>query len=384
MRILWISPRWPFPADDGAKQASASLLLALAQLGHDIHVVTFERSDSLDPPSTARIQLAAHYRAESRSKLRRVFQAVSTLCNPLPLSAIPFARFGLTWAKLRALLPEAPDLVVIDGNHVYSPFVQEKCPWPMIYRSHNVEYALWEQASEANAFLLRAYFGLQAKRMKRLEANLGKAVHGIAAISPDDAAVYRAWLPEARVEWVPMGFQFSPPVPIAKEPITFGFLGRLDWPPNRDGLEWFLREVWPKVSERRSDARLIIAGSGDAEWLKSYSGFEWLGRLDSVEPFYHRVHAALAPIHYGSGTKIKVVEASRFGRAILATPQALQGSGLSASAMALVSEKASAWIDAMVSFQVAPLEQLGLRAFTEASAAFEAEKAARRFLSLLS
>lgn len=53
-----------------------------------------------------------------------------------------------------------------------------------------------------------------------------------------------------------------PPLSYAGGEVRFGFLGNLDWWPNRDGLRWFLREVWPAVPK---SVRLDLYGPGRRE-----------------------------------------------------------------------------------------------------------------------
>ncbi len=386
MKFLWLTPRWPFPADDGAKQASIALLLALADAGHEIDIVTFAREKAILLPEHPGIRMVAHFRASSLAPLSRVIQALRNLASSLPFSVAPFVGFGLSWDSLRAKLSGEPAAVVFDGAHAYASFVGWPAPWPILYRAHNLETSLWEQAAVRVFFLMRPYFRLQAKRMRKFEEELARVALGIAAISPEETDVFRAWVPSTKVEWVPMGFRFSQPIPPPEEPITFGFLGRVDWPPNREGLAWFLKNVWPEVKTRRPEARLIVAGSGESAWLKEFvlPGVEWRGRIDAVEPFYKEIHAALAPLFFGSGTKIKLVEAARFGRPVFATPQAYEGSGISRSAMALISPDRGEWVNALCSSEAVELGRIGERAFTEASRIFDSSAAARRFLSLLS
>ena len=50
------------------------------------------------------------------------------------------------------------------------------------------------------------------------------------------------------------------------------FLGRLDWGPNKDGLIWFLDNVWSKVESYNH--KLVIAGSGNSEWLEAYEDYD--------------------------------------------------------------------------------------------------------------
>ena len=38
------------------------------------------------------------------------------------------------------------------------------------------------------------------------------------------------------------------------------FTGTMSYPPNAEGLEWLLREIWPRVHARVPDARLRVVG----------------------------------------------------------------------------------------------------------------------------
>ncbi|MGZ3655468.1 MAG: glycosyltransferase [Bdellovibrionota bacterium] len=383
MKILWISPRWPFPSDDGAKQATAALALALAELGHEISFLTFAREARLAPSPNSRISLFAHYQAGSLSFLSRAASALGNLASSLPVSAAPFTGFGLSWERIRAGLGFDPAAVVFDGAHGFASFSGTQCPWPVVYRAHNNETSLWKQAADKSA--LSPYFGIQARRMHRLESELGNLSRGIAAISTADSASFREWFPGKAVKWVPMGFSFSPPAPMPLPPLSFGYLGRMDWPPNREGLIWFLEKVWPRVRERRADIKLRIAGSGDARWLDRYRefSFEWLGRINSPRAFYESIHASLAPVHFGSGTKIKLVEAVSNGRTVFATPAALAGSGMSGAALGVLSDSPDAWVEAMTEATLGDLAKKGQLVFDEARGLFGAKTAAETFLSLL-
>ena len=39
-RILWLTPKWPLPCDDGARVATCSLLRGLARLGYRIDLLS--------------------------------------------------------------------------------------------------------------------------------------------------------------------------------------------------------------------------------------------------------------------------------------------------------------------------------------------------------
>ena len=109
------------------------------------------------------------------------------------------------------------------------------------------------------------------------------------------------------------------------------FVGDLKFPPNADGLSWFIAEVWPSVAEEVADARLRIVGRGMTEsncaiW-SACPGVEAVGFADDLRAEYAKAAATVAPVWWGGGTKIKVVESAALGRACVASEPATRGFG---------------------------------------------------------
>ena len=107
------------------------------------------------------------------------------------------------------------------------------------------------------------------------------------------------------------------------------FVGDLQFPPNRDGLNHFLVGVWPAVRAKRPAATLSIVGRGlsdtdRAKWSQS-PGVEVIGFAEDLSACYRRCAFTVVPIYFGGGTKIKVLESLAFARAVVTTPQAMRG-----------------------------------------------------------
>ena len=107
------------------------------------------------------------------------------------------------------------------------------------------------------------------------------------------------------------------------------FLGDLQFPPNITGLEWFLRECWEQVRAAVPDATLRVVGRGLSEadraaWGRM-PGVEIVGFTTDIRGEYARCACTIAPIHWGGGTKIKVVESAALGRVCVVAPHALRG-----------------------------------------------------------
>ena len=96
--------------------------------------------------------------------------------------------------------------------------------------------------------------------------------------------------------------------------------------PNIEGLAWFLEEVWPKVLASAPNATLDVAGTVFRAFAgKNFSGVTFHGMVEDLEPLYRDAGVVISPLLYGSGLKIKLVEALARGKAMVVTPVTLQG-----------------------------------------------------------
>ena len=106
-------------------------------------------------------------------------------------------------------------------------------------------------------------------------------------------------------------------------------VGWMAYRPNHEGVDWFVREVWPKVHAVHPDLKYVIAGKeAPADCVRRWSavpGVEVLGFVEDLDSLYEESLAVVAPVFSGSGTCIKVQEAGLRGRTVFATPFAARG-----------------------------------------------------------
>lgn len=100
------------------------------------------------------------------------------------------------------------------------------------------------------------------------------------------------------------------------------FLGSY-FPGNVKGLKWFCEEVLPEA-----DIHLTIAGSGmdafadDIQITDKISLFSFVDNLTSL---YEKADFVLLPIISGGGMKVKTAESLKYGKYLIATPEAVEG-----------------------------------------------------------
>lgn len=171
---------------------------------------------------------------------------------------------------------------------------------------------------------------LVRRRLERLCRKAAGTFDHVWVTSPRDRA---AVAPLAATILPNIPFDVARPemaAPVSAAPSdTILFVGLLSYPPNARGLARFLTAVWPTVQAACPAARLRVVGGGasevDRERWSRVPGVELAGYVEHLTPEYAAAAFTIAPVYYGGGTKIKVVESLAYGRTIVVTPHALLG-----------------------------------------------------------
>ncbi len=118
------------------------------------------------------------------------------------------------------------------------------------------------------------------------------------------------------------------------EPRRLFFLGSFAHKPNVLALEFFLREVFPRLTNVTLH---VIAGQNHKRfWDLQHEGVEVEGFVTDVRPAYRRATVVIAPLVASAGTNVKIVEAMAMGKAIVSTDAGIHGLELASGADVIV------------------------------------------------
>lgn len=345
-RCLWVVPKGIFPVRDGARVANQALLKSVRPHFNEMDIMVFNEDDSDELH-------IAHYnsdfnptnvyffkRPSYKNILRKLFfLAINFIKAPhLPVTTGYFHTEKMKKEVLQVLKHRKYDLIVFDGIHPYTAFMEMKefKNIPVAYRAHNVEGDLWSTAaSKTSNRIIKKLLLWQGKKMLDLEVNLINRSEKTWNIAEEDLKRYKELLngDDRKLIYIPVGLEFKKANAEKLVPnnnrIRLLFLGKMDWAPNKDGLKWFLEDVWPHVDIEKFE--LQIVGSGDASWgteLFKQPGIKFIGFAKDLEAVYANCDFSVIPIRYGSGTRIKVIESISKGIPIISTDMGVQGSGL--------------------------------------------------------
>ncbi len=327
-----LTPRLPWPLDDGGRIAAWQTVWAAAQ-AYDVTLLTFV------PPGTERDPIPAPL-----SELGVTVGRVAHHPPPRPVAAAAglFGRWPYTLSRYRsaefaAMLREraamlTPAYVLANNLHMAS-YVESIPGTPMVLRQQNVEH-LWMArfARERGATPAGLYARFQAGRLKRAEASLVRSAALTLAIQDNEATLLRALAPNARVETLPVGIDLGRyPTPRPDAPPLLLLAASFAWEPNVSGAIRFLLEGWPRVRAGAPNARLRLAGKAPPAGLREAArraGAELAADVPSMPEEFARATMLVVPLWIGAGARVKIIEALGARLPVVATPEACDGLAL--------------------------------------------------------
>lgn len=280
-RCLWVVPKGIFPVRDGARVANQALLKSVRPHFEELDIMLFNEDDSdelhlgeynqqFNPTNVYFFK-----KASFPNKLKKLFfLGTNFLTSPsLPVTTGYFHTDKLKREVNQVLTHRSYDLVVFDGLHPFTAFKDLPAfkNTQVAYRAHNVEGDLWSTAaSKTNNSVIAKLLLWQGSKMNTLESALIKRSKTVWCIAPEDLNRFKELNPkeEKKLSLIPVGLDFKKieetKTDSPESVLKLLFLGKMDWAPNKDGLKWFLEEIWPSVDHKKCE--LHIVGSGDSSW----------------------------------------------------------------------------------------------------------------------
>ena len=374
MKILVVGNRVPWPLHDGGAIATYGMLRSLAENGAEVDFFSFNTKKhfaenaiiekyfgfckvhlvSLDAgvkPLNAlwnllfggSYHLERYDDLEAAVELYDLIQSSNYDCVMVEgLYSMPITLRVMKQMSVR------PNNGVMDVDPINSNETIQKEPIKWVYRSHNLEYQIWERLAISTPQPLKKwYLALQSKRLKRAEIDAWCRMDAIVPIVETDSLVIRTALTELqqinqidsgdsdsrqpKIHVYQPGIAIERPFAFIHQPMSLFHIGSMEWQANEQGVMWFLNKVWPLVLSAQPNAKFHLAGKGLSKQDPRFfqSGIVNHGEVSNAEDFMHEHGVMIVPIQAGSGIRIKTLEAMALGVPIVSTSIGAQGLAVS-------------------------------------------------------
>ncbi len=327
-KLLFVSQQAPWPLDSGGNLRTYHLLRALGER-FDVTLVATDPGGDAD----ARLQevvdevvlVPAMNKAGTLQRFASLFKSLFT-AEPVLLAHNKSAALD---AVCRERLGSG-DYSALHLNHLdTTPYARHSKGVPVVIDTHNVltEYAARRSEHEKGAFG-RWLWRREARLLKAREALELSLCQRIISCSERERETFLSMEPALEVRVVPNGADINAVTPVtdpAANAPELLFVGDLAYGPNEDAALSFAAEVLPRVRKLVPDAVFRVVGKDPDPLLAAMEGVEVTGFVETVYPELARARVFVCPIRYGSGTRLKLLEAFAAGLPVVSTSLGAEG-----------------------------------------------------------
>lgn len=336
MKILWLKTELLHPVDKGGRIRTYQMLKELRK-EHEITYLTLDDGSAapdardLSNEYCSNLITVPHSVAPKFSP-RFYAEIAGNLFSELPYFIAKYQSAAMRQKIEDVLAENAHDILVCDFLH---PAINlpDEINIPTLLFQHNVEAMIWKRHYQvANNFGKRAYLRSQWHRAVAFEKQACSRFDAVVAVSKDDAEVFRSEYGHGRVFDIGTGVDTDYFTPVNGDRTTkpnIVFTGSMDWLPNSDAVQWFIKEIFPLIKQEVPEATFTVVGRDPfpeiLELAKKDSSIKVTGRVDDVRPYMREAAVFVVPIRIGGGTRLKIFEAMAMGLPVVSTTIGAEG-----------------------------------------------------------
>lgn len=385
-KVLHFSNKPAFPLRDGGCIAISSILRSLlASDGIEVvHLTlsTFKHSFKLEsyPLSWREKMTIENVAIETKTN---IFDAFRYLLMNKSYNVVRFYDKDVEKKLIELIQKHQFDSVVMESIYLL-PYLQifKKYGIKIILRTHNVEHKIWSSLAENSTSLLKKwYLNKLSSQLEKYELENCKEVDGIISITEDDAQFFQQFEPKTHTTCIP-------PMVVINEENTnydlsdFYFLGAMDWQPNIEGINWFIKDVIP---DGLIGTEFYLGGKNLNKKDYQHEGITNVGEVENAVDFIKEHGICVIPLHSGSGLKIKLLENMALGKPIITTSEGARGVGVRNNEHVLITDDADEFRELMYKLNIDKdlRQRLGRNAKEFVATNYSEEKLTRRLIAFI-
>jgi glycosyltransferase involved in cell wall biosynthesis len=373
MKILFLTQIIPFPPDAGPKVKTWHVLRHLADRGYDITLVSFVREEEEKFVENMRAVCSDLYTVPiQRSRLADIFYWLRSLISQRPFLIERDDISAMRSLVQKLLENESFDVIHADqltmaqfvttenstsDNTAYIETIDGSMEWKKlgdlnvqtatpkrIFDAHNATWTVMRRMKEMAHFFLNPFLTRETKLLKLYEGMIVHTFdHTLAVSNVDYAALeeaeanYRRIIGSddhypTRIHIIPIavdasGYQRATPYTSCTNILA---IGSLHYPPNADGIIWFVREVFPQIRKQIPAAKLIVIGKSPPSKLVSLAdsmseAISVAGYVPDLQPYLDSSQVMVVPVRAGGGMRVRILEGLAWGIPMVTTSIGLEG-----------------------------------------------------------
>ncbi len=350
MRLLFVKERMAWPRASGHDVHTFYLMQAMAHLGHAVALATVKPApaealagggldaeycfDDQSPPTPDEGAFPITL-TKSQEKFRNYWGVDPARVRWTAAAAADFRADAVVVSGLAML----PYLGALPADTAKVWYAADEWVWHHLSQVRPLRKSTWAEVKPAvvKGFYQRAY---------------RKLLDRVWVVSAADARAFRWFNGVRQTDVIPNGVDavLYSPGDEDQMPNSCVFWGRLDFGPNIQAVEWFVKNVWPRVRGAVPDATFQLYGFQPTPAMRAVAGRDGIELgidLPDIRAAVRSRQVVVLPFVSGGGIKNKLLEAAAMGMPVLASPRVV--AGLNGSPPLAVARSPGEWAEKLVS-----------------------------------
>ena len=361
----------PVPPDQGEKVRSWHIVRHLAAR-HRVHLGCF-CDDSTDKRHLAELEkICASVICLPIYPLLRRFKSLGALKSGDAMSVAYFRDERLMRWIAETFARSRPSEAFVFSSAM-APYLEGYRFGTRIIDMVDVDSEKWHRYADKRPWPMKAIYRREARKVRQVEIEAARSFDYTLFSSGPEASLFlkRTGRSAARVLAMRNGVDadFFDPVEAGANPYPNGrksivFTGAMDDLPNVEAAKWFAAEVMTALRHRFPAFDFWIVGAQPAASLRRLArgDVHVTGRVPDIRPYIAHADAVVAPLRTARGIQNKVLEAMAMGKAVVATPAALEGLDLKVGHEVLAASNAQQFANTIARLFSGEMAELGARA----------------------
>ncbi len=265
------------------------------------------------------------------NRIKPVPALVNLIFSKEPNHAARFFNYSFREKLEHILQAFKPDVIQLESIFLatYLPYIKQHSKAVTVLRLHNIEYQVWGRlAEQVKNIPKRGYLKNLSKRIRSFEEKAWKDFDLLLPITEVDAEVVKNSGTKAEITVAPFGIHLDEkPAKDHTEAWNGYHIGAMDWLPNAEAINWFLKEVWPQLHKVVPAFKFYFAGRSMPDSFRHLSipGVACLGEVPDADEFIRDKKILIVPLMSAGGIRVKILEAMAKGKLVISTTIGMQG-----------------------------------------------------------
>lgn len=294
---------------------------------HAVHLLSLSFEKPRESDLSLLQQMCVSVTTIQKPKWRCVLDVCLRITQWIPFEVSYCHSQEMQQAVQKIIASQSIDVVYV--KRLRSAQFVENIHTPTLLDSTDAMSLFYERASKTVSFLKKPLYMHEWYTYKKYERYLAHTFKNWVVCSPVDADYLRNNLSsDILLSTIPNGVnvQYYAPTNTPSQSNILLISGLFTKFVNIEAAEYFVKDIFPLILEKRPDALLYLVGPAGTQVRKlSQKNIIVTGEVLDMRPYVTRATIVCVPVLTGTGTRNKILQAWSIGRPVVSTPEGAEG-----------------------------------------------------------